>query len=163
MFSIPPKLVGLLVVGFFFFNSRLSKYDKPAYPSPLAFLLLSLEFYLFRIALSFLSGCLIYDPVSGWMNSRWPADTHRAHKYNPRATSGYGVTVISEAEFSINVVTLVRTHNAQRGNKYPCNQFVHPKQLYKCPLVANEGWDKRMEPRVEPGPPSKVPIKITNL
>jgi hypothetical protein len=37
----------------FFSNSRLSRYYNPVHPSPLAFILLLLEFFLFRIALSF--------------------------------------------------------------------------------------------------------------
>jgi len=44
------------------FKSRLLRYSKPVYPSPLAYILLSPEFFLFGIALSFRGGfslCLI--------------------------------------------------------------------------------------------------------
>jgi len=37
----------------FYFNSTLSRYSKPIYPSPLAFILLPLELFLFGIALFF--------------------------------------------------------------------------------------------------------------
>jgi len=48
-----PQICCLACCGlFFFFNSRLSRYYKPVHPSPLAFKLLLLEFFLFGIALS---------------------------------------------------------------------------------------------------------------
>ena len=41
---------------FFSLNSILSRYYKPVYPRPLAFMILSLEIFLFFIALSFGGG-----------------------------------------------------------------------------------------------------------
>ena len=49
------------------FNSILSRYYKPVHPSPLAFIMLLLEIFLFRIALSFGGGflrCLDDDSAS---------------------------------------------------------------------------------------------------
>jgi hypothetical protein len=65
-----PKICCLAHYGLlFFFNSILSKYYKPVHPSPPAFIILSLEIFLFGIALSFRLRCLNDDLVSCRMNS----------------------------------------------------------------------------------------------
>ena len=63
---------------FFSLNSGLSKYYKPVHLSPLAFILLLLEFFLFGIALSFGGGFsrfLIDDPLPNEWHNRRPAHT----------------------------------------------------------------------------------------
>jgi len=75
-----PKFAALPAVGFYFFNfnSGLSKYYKPVHPSPLAFILLLLEFFLFGIALSFGGGFLwflINDPLLNEWHDHWLAHT----------------------------------------------------------------------------------------
>ena len=64
-----PKIGCLARYGLlFFFNSISSKYYKPAHPSPPASIILSLEIFLFGIALSFRLQCLKHDMVSCRMN-----------------------------------------------------------------------------------------------
>src|SRR5258706_11306806 len=78
-----PKIAALPVIGFYlFFNSILIKYYKPVHPSPLAFIIMSLEKFPFSIALSFVvvfSLCLNYALVSCRMNSVI-AGRHARHK-----------------------------------------------------------------------------------
>jgi len=61
------------------FKSRLFRYSKPVYPSPLAYILLSLEFFLFGVALSFRGGfslCLIDALALRRMNGMIPRPVH---------------------------------------------------------------------------------------
>ena len=59
-------------MGFFFFSSKLLRDYKLVHPGPLALILLSLQIFLFIVALSFHGGflpCLIDDTVPWQMNS----------------------------------------------------------------------------------------------
>ena len=57
--------------AFYCFNSRLLRYSKPIHPSPLAFILLLLEFIFFGLLYLcvVVSQCLIDNPASWQMNS----------------------------------------------------------------------------------------------
>jgi hypothetical protein len=76
------------------YKSILSTYSKPLYLSPLAFILLLLENFLFAIALFFggnFRRCLIGDPVSGGMNGMAPAGTPR-HPFIGGAAQAFWAT-----------------------------------------------------------------------
>ena len=77
---------------FLLFNSGLWKYYNPVYPSPLMFILLSLEFFLFLIALFFRGACL----CGAWNAVRSTIPLRHRNTIGPNSVSGYGVMVTTD-------------------------------------------------------------------